>query len=93
MEDQIFIQHRFRLIEGDLQFSDALIYPIEEYQKLTPEEIEKLKIGRFDVYKEYLANPPVVVEPPDEEKIATVIEEITKLLAYKAELEAKIGGN
>jgi hypothetical protein len=92
MEDRIFIQHRFQIIEGDLRYDDALIMPREGYELLSDSEIDKLKQQRFDNWKEVVANPPVAIEPSDEEKLEAVKVELEYLQTQKKELEAKIGG-
>lgn len=93
-EDRVFIQHRFTIED----YSDALVKTIEEYEAMTPEDIEREKQERFDNWKrviEEASNQPVV-EPTKEElqeRLDAVREERVRLTTeedtVKAELDSR----
>jgi hypothetical protein len=68
MEDEIFIQHRFKTtveVNGTtFSFADAITLPEDEYDALSTEEIEREKQTRIDTFIDYIKNPP----QPDEEE-------------------------
>lgn len=95
MADQIFTQHRFTIEENGRSYSDAIVLPQEEYQKLDEAAIEQIKTGRFDSWKSLVDNPPKEVEPTKEDQLALVDLEIAQLdekkqllIIQKQELES-----
>lgn len=87
-QDQIFIQHRFTVSQDGKDYSDAIVLPQAEYEKLTKADIDSLKAQRFDTWKQAIDNPPVVVETPKELLIASIDEQIKGLQAQKDQLIA-----
>lgn len=91
MADQIFISHRFsKKRSGYPEYSDALVLPIEEYNLLKPEEIEVIKEERVQAFCDRIDNPPVVVEPTDQEVLQAVNTQLVELENQKASLEEKV---
>lgn len=86
MEDQIFIQHRFKVSKDGLDLQDAIVLPLDEYNVLTKKEIEDIKTERFDNFKETIENPPVKPEPSKEDKIASIDKDLASLDEQKAQL-------
>lgn len=89
MNDQVFIQHRFT-IEN---YSDALVMPLNEYEELSSEEIDKMKQERYTNYRKIIDNPIPQPEPTKESlqaDIASIDEQQQILTAQKAELTAKV---
>jgi uncharacterized protein YaiL (DUF2058 family) len=60
------VQVRFTVTDGDHTYTDALYFTPEEYASKTPEEIEAMKVQRFENWKAVVTAPPR--EPADEEK-------------------------
>lgn len=77
--DQVFIQVRFSKQQDGREFNDCLYFALEEWEKIDPDQVEKLKQERFDNWVAVVQNPPVIEDPKEEE-----------LRAYAAELEAKL---
>lgn len=97
MDDQIFIQHRFTIEKDGQKLTDALVLPKDEYEKLTPEDIEKTKQERFDNWLYAVTHPPVVEEPSEEEKLQQIESDLQSLeeqkmilTSQKAELQTAI---
>lgn len=97
MSDQIIIQHRFTIERDGLTLQDALVLPKEDYEKLTPEEIEVQKESRFTNWSEQIKNPPPQVELSKEEQLiqvekdlASIEEQKTQLTSRKVELASAI---
>lgn len=57
MNDQIIIQRRFTIERDGLAFSDAIVLPEDEYNALTPEQIEAIKEERFQNWKTIVTTP------------------------------------
>lgn len=89
MADEIFIQHRFTLVQNGASLSDALILPIADYQSLKQADIDTLKQQRFTSWKYQLDNPPVIVEPSIDVKYQIVTDQITELTKQKVLLESQ----
>ena len=95
MSDQIFIQHRFTIAHEGLTYSDAIVLPQDEYQKLDEAAIEQIKTGRLDSWKSLVEKRAKEVEPTKEEQLALVDSEIAQLdekkqllIIQKQELES-----
>lgn len=94
----IFIQDRFTIERDGVTLQDAIVLPKEEYEKLTPEEIEVQKEERFTNWSNHIKNPPVAPVITKEEELAQVEKEIAileeqkvQLATKKVELETAIG--
>lgn len=81
--DQIFIQHRFSIERDGNTLQDALVMPLEDYQKLSESDIEAQKEERFTNWQEAIKNPPMVEEPAPEEKIAQIEKDLASLEEQK----------
>jgi hypothetical protein len=57
----------FEIGEYPLVLKDALIMPLLDYEKLTPEEIISMKQARYDKWYAYITTP--IEEPPTEEVV------------------------
>ncbi len=97
MNDQIFIQHRFKVEENGQSFSDAIVMPQDEYVKLTPEEIETQKQERFNNWQEAIKSPLVQEEISKEEQLAQLEKDIASieeqkqiLVNQKLEVQAEV---
>lgn len=95
--DQIFVQHRFSIDRDGKTLQDALVMPIEDYQKLSESDIEAQKEERFTNWKQAIENPPKVEEPAPEEKIAQIEKDLASLeeqkqvlLSQKMDVQSKI---
>lgn len=89
MADQIFIQRRFTITQGDQTLQDAIVLPEAEYNALSDKDIENLKQERFNNWQEVIKNPPPPEkEPSKEEVIASLDEQISSLTQQKESLEA-----
>lgn len=89
MTDQIFIQHRFTIVEDGNSFSDALVLTKDEYDLLTPEQIESQKQERFNNWKEFVNNPVKQPEQTKEELIASLDKDLANLEEQKQVLTAQ----
>ena len=89
MADQIFIQRRFTIKQGDQVLQDAIVLPKEDYDKLTPEEIETTKQQRFNNWQDAINNPPAQPVLSKAEQIAQVNEQLASLDEQKATLTAQ----
>lgn len=65
--DTIILHIPFTIEQNGKKFSDALNMSQEEYESLTQEQIDAMKQARFDAWLEFLANPPIPDEPPEED--------------------------
>lgn len=95
MNDQIYIQHRFTIKQGDQQLQDAIVLPQEEYNKLTAEDIETQKQERFNSWIDSINNPPPESVLSKAEQIAQIDKDIASLDEQKALLvsqKAELGG-
>lgn len=55
MEDQVFISYKFSFSEpGFPHYEDALVLLLEEYQSLTKDQIEQMKLERYENWKRSL---------------------------------------
>lgn len=89
MSDQILIQHRFTIERDGLTLQDALVLPKEDYEKLTPEDIEIQKEQRFTNWSEQIKNLPPQVEVSKEEQLAQVEEELKSIEKRKVYLSSQ----
>lgn len=89
MEDQVIIQHRFTVERNGLILQDALVMPIDQYNKLSKKEIEVQKESRFLNWSEQIKNPPVQVEVSKEEQLAQVEEELKTIEDRKVQLTSQ----
>lgn len=89
MSDQILIQHRFTIERDGLTLQDALVLPKEEYEKLTPEEIEVQKEQRFVNWSEQIKNPPPQVELSKEEQLLQVENDLKSIEEQKTQLTSR----
>jgi hypothetical protein len=87
MSDKIFIQHRFTVKKvGSYDYSDAIVLPKEEYEKLTEGEIEAMKEERWANWDNLIKPPPVQPEPTKEDleaQVKAIDEQIATLTAQK----------
>lgn len=95
--DQIFIQHRFTVQRDGQTLQDALVMPLEDYQKLSESDIEAQKEERFTNWSEAIKNPVKQEEPAPEEKIAQIEKDLASLeeqkqvlMSQKVEVQSKI---
>lgn len=79
----IYIQDRFTIERDGVTLQDAIVLTKEEYDKLSPEEIEAQKEQRFTNWVDHIKHPPVVPEPSKEEQLAQVEKEIASLEEQK----------
>lgn len=87
--EQIFIQHRFTIERDGLTLQDAIVLPKEDYEKLTPEDIEVQKESRFTNWSEQIKNPPPQVEVSKEEQLLQVEEELKTIEDRKVQLTSQ----
>jgi len=81
MPDRIYVQHRFtEKRAGYSEYSDAIVLPIDEYEKLTKEDIDAIKEERFQNWKSIIENPPVEIELKDvpKEDLQSQVESIDR---------------
>lgn len=95
MEDQVIIQRRFSVEEdkanGVPRYQGAIVLPESEYNALTPQQITDLKTQYYNGYAHQIKNPPPPAEePPVEDKIAALVDQIEDLTAQKEQLEAQM---
>lgn len=95
--DQIFVQHRFSIDRDGQTLQDALVMPLEDYQKLSESDIEAQKEERFTNWVEAINNPVQVEEPAPEEKIAQIEKDLASLeeqkqvlMSQKVEVQAMV---
>ena len=91
MPDQIWIQHRFTITEGDKSFSDALVLPKSEYEVLTLQQIETQKQQRFNNWKTIISTPQPKQSKTEmlasiDKDLASLEEQKTQLLSLKDEV-------
>jgi len=96
-DEEVFVQVRFKEkvdVKGQMiEYSDALYFLPEDYEKLDQKDIDSLKQGRIDNWKYQIENPPPVVEPTKAELQAQLIsieDQKTSLNVQKAEILAKL---
>lgn len=77
--DQIFIQHRFTIEQNGMSFSDAIVLPQDEYNKLGDQDIETIKQQRFDAWQQVLKNPPQSSVVPIDVQLADITTQIQSL--------------
>lgn len=87
--DQIFIQHRFTVERDGQTLQDALVMPKEDYDVLTPEDIEAQKEARFANWIEQINNPPPQVELSKEEQLAQVEKDLESIEEQKTQLTSR----
>jgi len=87
--EQVFIQHRFTIERDGLTLQDALVMPMEDYEKLTPEDIEAQKEQRFANWSEQIKNPPPQVELSKEEQLAQVENDLKSIEEQKVQLTSR----
>lgn len=83
--DNILIQHRFTIERDGHTLQDAIVLPKEDYEKLTPEEIEVQKEERFTNWVKVLTTPPPVLSK--EEELAQVEEQLKGIEEQKISIE------
>ena len=89
MSDQILIQHRFTIERDGLVLQDALVLSKEDYDKLTPEDIEAQKESRFVNWSEQIKNPPPQVELSKEEQLLQVENDLKSIEEQKIQLTSR----
>lgn len=87
--DQIFIQHRFSVERDGQTLQDALVMPLEDYQKLSEAEIEAQKEERFTNWSEVIKNPVKQPEITKEEQLAQLDKDLASLEEQKQVLTAQ----
>ncbi len=87
--DQLIAQHRFTIERDGLTLSDALVMPMSEYEKLTPEDIEVQKESRFVNWSEQIKNPPPQVEVSKEEQLLQVENDLKSIEEQKVQLTSR----
>lgn len=76
-----------------MKFTDALIMSLEEFNKITPEELEFQKQQRLDNWITAINTKPKVVEPTKEDLQAQEVsldEQIAQLQSQKVVLASKL---
>lgn len=86
MADSIFIQHRFTINRNGVSLTDALVYPKDKYDTLTPQEITALKEERYSKHVERIKNPPKPKEPTKEEQLAAIEKDLASIEEQKVTL-------
>jgi len=93
----LFTQDRFTITDPEVgSYTDAIILPQEEYDLLTPEDLEALKQSRFETWKQSVLHPVVQEIPPEAqlqdvtEKIDTLQSQIDDLTVQQDQLQAII---
>lgn len=66
MSDSIWIQVRFTLTQNGQTLNDALFYSQDQYNALTPQQLQADKQARFDSWQKAINTPPPV-ETPDQQ--------------------------
>ena len=89
MNDTVYIQHRFTIERDGQTLQDALVLPKEDYEKLTPEDIEAQKESRFVNWVEQIKNPPPQVELSKEEQLAQVEQDLKSIEEQKVQLSSR----
>ena len=94
MTDQVFIQHRFTVTEGDKSYSDAIVLPQADYNKLSSQDIETQKQTRFNTWKTIISTPPPVLTKTEQlaaiaEQKKTLQDQLVVLTAQEADLGGK----
>jgi hypothetical protein len=80
------VQIRFTVREGDHEYTDALYFTPEEFAALTEEQLEAMKVRRFENWKAIVTTPRP--EPTEEEKAA----QLEALKAEQERIAAQIAG-
>lgn len=83
MNDSIFIQHRFTIEKDGKTYTDAIVLPLGDYEKLSSEEIEVIKEQRFNNWDEQVKNP---VTPSNVHVLADIESKLVELENQKAAL-------
>lgn len=93
MADQIFIQHRFSddiNVNGQtIHFEDAIVLPIDEYNKLAPKDIEAQKLERVTNFKNIIEHPIMPIVLSKEEQLAQTDKDLASIEKQKAVLTAQ----
>jgi hypothetical protein len=87
--DQLIAQYRFTIERDGYTLQDALVMPMEDYQKLTPEEIESQKEQRFTNWVDHIQHPPVQPELSKEEQLAEVEKQLQSIEEQKQVLTSQ----
>lgn len=93
MQDQIKVHVTFTKEHEGMKFTDALIMSMEEFNKVTPEELEVLKQQRLDNWVAVINTKPEAVEPTKEDlqaQEASLDEQIAQLQSQKVVLASKL---
>ena len=93
MSDQVFIQVRFSINRDGLDFSDALVLTQDEYNSLTPDQIEQMKSDRFENWKTMISTPPVQNEVPVTDQIVATVDQINTLTDTLTQLNQQAQDN
>ena len=88
MADKLYYQLRFTIEKDGRSYSDAIVLPKEDYEKLTPEDIETTKQQRFDNWITILNTP--AIEVPLEDQLKAVNDQIAQLIEQKTQIESEI---
>ena len=95
MEDHIFIRHDFVIEQDGQRLQDAICLPIDDYNKLSKDDIEKMKQQRFENWIKAINTPPPEISK--EEQLAQVEQQLTdmeqqkeQLLSQKTQLQTAI---
>lgn len=84
---EVRIQVIFRTDTSKGTYQDALWFTQEEYDKVTPEEIEVMKQERIDNWLSVVSTPPS--EPAKEERLDRIQSEIDDCTLRIQELQAE----
>lgn len=93
MSDKIFIQHRFTAVKNGMTVNDAITLPKEEYDAMTPDQIEAEKQRKVDAFIEIMTNRQNAIEEQKksfEERIVQIDAEIQERQEEKAMLELQL---
>lgn len=75
--DQVQIQVKFTITQNGQTLTDALFYTQDEYNALTPEQLQADKQKRFDSWQTAINTPPI--EPTPDQQFTDVTDQITSL--------------
>jgi hypothetical protein len=70
--DSVQVKFRVETLHGDYQ--DALYFKKAEYDLLSPEDIEAMKLGRVNNWVNIIENPPTPVEPIEDNPELPIVE-------------------
>lgn len=91
--DTTDIRIKFTIERDGYSYADALYFSPQEYNSLTPEQIEAMKEERFQNWLTAINTPPVEQEQTSEDlqrSVEQIDEQIAQLTQQKEELQVKV---